>query len=548
MMYSYIITHNLLFHQQSGFVRGHSTYDQLLAITNHIHENIENGNSVKAIFLDITAAFDSVPHSLLLEKLKSYGFQGPLLTLLKSYLFNRSIQVKVGNAISNSTADGFINAGIAQGSLLGPLMFLLYINDLPDDLESNTFLYADDSSLYCTINHKDIVTSLNSLQSDLKKVNTWAKTWGLQFKASKSWDITFFSPNNRPPALPDLYLDNVVIPKTSTHKHLGVILDENLTFKAHIDDLARRYQNMTNTLKSLKNTLKSRHLEKIYNTYMIPLLDHGDLLYSSSSSKFHLLKLDRIHYRAACYVSGAMRGSNTVKVLDNLNWASLSNRRKYHAGNYMYKVMSNSKPSYITNIMEKYRNPEVNNQNLRRARTFKYPPRTSYRFSNSPMISLLKLYDSFDNALKNSISLDLFKKRLHRNLFPVQNFSPTTLLALPRKNEIVINRIRVGLLLNSHRYYHNFNDTPSPACRCGNRNQDAKHILLHCTLLNHHRVTLFRSLASLGVIEHFNNLSAINKINFLLFGVKEFEIDTNKSIINSTSKFLISSKFVFKFR
>ena len=449
-MFDHIKIHDLLYHKQSGFVSGHSTHDQLMAIVDHIHSNIENGKSVKAIFLDISAAFDTVPHNLLLCKLKAYGFRGPLLDLLESYLHNRKVEVRVNNSYSSPTDDEYINAGVAQGSLLGPLMFLLYINDIPDNIKSTMYLYADDSSLYCTIDHYNYHTAINELQEDLDNIGRWARTWGLEFKASKSWDVTFQSTLKKPPILPSLSLDSIYIPKTSSHKHLGVKVDEHLkVFKAHTDELARKYQNKTNTLKALSRVLKSRHLEKIYKTYILPIVDHGDLLYHSST-QLSLSRLESIHYRAACTVSGAIRGSCTVKVLKNLNWATLKTRFEYHSANYMYKANRNEKPSYVIDILDRYRNPtDPNTVNLRNTRLFRFPNNMTSRYLNSPLLKIMKIYDNLDTDLKSSPSLAIFKSKLKKMKFCITNSTSTTILKLPRLNEIFINRLRVGLFLNS---------------------------------------------------------------------------------------------------
>ncbi len=547
-MFEHVTIHDLLYHQQSGFISGHSTHDQLLAIVDHIHSNIENGNLVKAVFLDISAAFDSVPHNLLLFKLKAYGFRGALYNLLKSYLYNRKVRVRVNNSFSSVTNDEYINAGVAQGSLLGPLMFLLYINDIPDDINSNIFLYADDSSLYCTLDKDDYNTAINVLQNDLNKISEWSNKWGLEFNASKSWDVTFKSVSVKTPDLPYLTLSNTNIPKSNRHKHLGVILDENLNFKDHIDELARKYQNKVNSLKALSRKLKSRHLEKMYNTFIIPTLDHGDLLYYSST-KLHLSRLERIHYQAACIVSGAIRGSCTTKVLRNLNWVTLKTRHDFHSCNYIYKALNNEKPTYILNILDKFRNnnnPDLHN--LRTTRLFKFPNSTTSRYLNSPLPRIMRHFESIDKDIQSAPSLEIFKRNLRKELYPVFNSTSTLILNLPRINEIFINRFRVGLFLNCHRFSHNFQDTPSPGCSCGTRLQSENHIFFQCTLLQQHRETLLRTLTELDIRDTFDGLSNQNKIKLLLYGCDNYDLETNNAIILATSKFLISSRFVFKMK
>ena len=115
--------------------------DQLLTITSYISENLEKSADVRAIFLDITAAFDSIPHNLLLHKIKSYGVNGTCFKLIQNYLKNRRLKVRINGDVSDLSPRNLINSGVPQGSLLGPLLFLIYINDLPDTLKCNTYIY-----------------------------------------------------------------------------------------------------------------------------------------------------------------------------------------------------------------------------------------------------------------------------------------------------------------------------------------------------------------------------------------------------------------------
>ena len=149
-MYKYINDNNLLSSNQSGFRTGDSCINQLLSITHDIYHSFDEGFETRAIFLDISKAFDKVWHEGLIYKLRLYGFSGDLLSLLIIFLTNRKQRV-VLNGQNSSWAD--IKAGVPQGSILGPLFFLLYINDLTENLDSNPKLFADNTSLFSIVNN-----------------------------------------------------------------------------------------------------------------------------------------------------------------------------------------------------------------------------------------------------------------------------------------------------------------------------------------------------------------------------------------------------------
>ena len=166
---------------QSGFKPGDSCINQLLAITHEIFKSFDACLDVRAVFLDISKAFDKVWHQGLLYKLKQNGISGNLLETLTDFLKDRKQKV-VLNGQNCSWAN--IEAGVLQGSILGPLMFLIYINDLPDNLSTNVKLFADDTSLFSVVH--DITTSSCNLNYDLIRVREWAFQWKMSFNSELS--------------------------------------------------------------------------------------------------------------------------------------------------------------------------------------------------------------------------------------------------------------------------------------------------------------------------------------------------------------------------
>ena len=176
-MLKYFLDNNLISPKQSGFKPGGSCINQLLSIT---HDIFDNGFEVRGVFLDISKAFDKVWHDGLIYKLKQNGLKDKLLYILIDFLKNRQQRVVLNGQFSSWTK---VNAGVPQGSILGPLLFLIYINDLPNGLQSNPKLFADDTSLFATV--KDITTSTVSLNYDLTKISEWAVQWIILILANK---------------------------------------------------------------------------------------------------------------------------------------------------------------------------------------------------------------------------------------------------------------------------------------------------------------------------------------------------------------------------
>ena len=175
-MYSFFIENDLISANQSGFKQGDSCINQLLSITHEIYQDLDQGYEVHDVFLDISKAFDKVWHKGLLFKLKQNGINGHLLRILENFLNERKQRVAL-NGQTSSWSD--VLAGVPQGSILGPLLFLIYINDLSDGLQCNPKLFADDTSLFSTV--YNITEATNNLNNDLAIITKWAHQWKMSF-------------------------------------------------------------------------------------------------------------------------------------------------------------------------------------------------------------------------------------------------------------------------------------------------------------------------------------------------------------------------------
>ena len=244
-LYSYLNLNNLITHNQSGFRPGDSTTNQLLFLVNEIHEAFEDPSSleIRAVFLDISKAFDKVWHAGLLFKMKQNGVSGKFLSLFESYLEGRKQRVTM-NGFSSDYVN--IESGVPQGSVLGPLLFLIYINDLENNIKSNFKFFADDTMLFSLV--KDPILSANDLNHDLEVISHWAYQWKMEFNPDPTKQATeiLFSCKKSIVDHPQLNFNNTAVARVQEHKHLGLILKPSLSFEKHLHDKmmkAKKYRN-----------------------------------------------------------------------------------------------------------------------------------------------------------------------------------------------------------------------------------------------------------------------------------------------------------------
>ena len=227
-LYCFFSANNLIIKNQSGFRSGDSTTNQLLTLVNEIHNSFDNRNCIEArsVFLDISKAFDKVWHEGLIFKLKQNGVAGNVINLLGNYLASRKQRV----VINGKTSEYFqVESGVPQGSVLGPLLFLIYINDLEIGIKSKVKFLADDTMIYSVVHNPSLTAAV--LNQDLKFIVQWAHQWKMSFdpEPSKQAVEILFSQKKIKPAHPPLFFNGLIVNKVNHHKHLGLILDSKLT-------------------------------------------------------------------------------------------------------------------------------------------------------------------------------------------------------------------------------------------------------------------------------------------------------------------------------
>jgi hypothetical protein len=313
-------THHLLSPNQFGFVKGRSTTLQLTLLLDELTSQLENGLSVDVCYMDFQKAFDSVPHRRLIKKTQSLGIDDPLLKWIKSFLTGRTQTVVVSGEKSSPRQ---VESGVPQGSILGPLLFVIYVNDLPQAITSRAQLYADDTKIYRTISSPQ---DQNTLQEDLTKLCEWARKWQLRFHPDKCAVMTI-GPHRVPPKEYILNLENgaAVMKRTTKEKDLGIIWKESLSFTEEIAERAAKANKVMGIIRRSFTYLTPTNFTLLFKALVRPHLEYGSTVWSPSLKK-DVKTIEDVQRRATRQVP-ELKGLTYSERLKKLRLPTLAFRR-----------------------------------------------------------------------------------------------------------------------------------------------------------------------------------------------------------------------------
>jgi hypothetical protein len=289
---------------QHGFMRRKSTVTQLLSCLNNWTRSIDNSESVSIAYLDFAKAFDTVSHEKLILVLRNKGINGPLLRWISNFLAGRSQSVLVNSSKSSSK---LVSSGVPQGSVLGPLLFVLYISDLPSVVSSSdVFLFADDCKV--TFACKRNCSNLSRLQSDLNLISDWARAMQLNLSVDKCQILQINSIIGQP----KLSIMGHELPDVDEAKDLGIIFDQKLTFTPHCRMVVKKTANVINFIFRNFKTKETSFLRKMYCTYVLPIIDYGCVIYHpytvrnikliESIQKYFTRRIPEFFHQKFCYL------------------------------------------------------------------------------------------------------------------------------------------------------------------------------------------------------------------------------------------------------
>ena len=325
---------NLLFENQGGFRPGFSTNTVIAKFIDDIYVSINEHKINKSIFIDFSKAFDTIDHFILLKKLERYFIDTPAINLIQNYLKNRKQCVAVNDRVSKLKN---LSYGVPQGSVLGPLLFLIYINDMSLIFpEAKIYQYADDTVI--SVSADTQLEAKDQMDHDLKNLEIWCNMNKLTINTKKTKIMYFCTTNKTKQLTPDNnnYLYGNVLQKVDSYKYLGVILDTNLNFKLHVETLLKTLRYKLYVFSKIRRFLTVQASLCIYKATILPYIDYGDIFYQACS-QIYLRKVQDKQTKALkiCF---KLYGRYDEDLLHrNANLALLNKRRDSHILNFMFK-------------------------------------------------------------------------------------------------------------------------------------------------------------------------------------------------------------------
>ena len=419
-MHKHFDRNKVLTNVNHGFRSGFSCETQLTITFNDFVRSADNNTQTDIAILDFSKAFDTVPHRKLLHKLESYGIRGSLHSWISSFLCKRQMRVVLDGESSKETE---VISGVPQGTVLGPLLFLVHINDLPDSVSSNVRLFADDCLLYREIKSRN---DQEILQKDLQSLEIWAETWGMRFNAKKCYIL---SVSNK--GIQKFYqLDSCILKEVDNNPYLGLMFSNDLKWTTHINKISNK---ASSTLGFIQRNLKKCPQECKKTAYIALVrstLEYGSSVWDPYLEK-DIYQLEKIQRKAVRFIKNDYKTTtpgSVTNMLIELELPTLKERRKNKRLCFLYNIAKGSVPAipasdYLLPIRNKRRikaktydscitqNIIKRHQNLH-SNCFQLPESKTIPYKNSFFPKTISDWNELSEVVVSAPSIDVFKARL----------------------------------------------------------------------------------------------------------------------------------------
>ena len=406
----YLDRKSLLNPFQSGFRKNCGTTTALTKIVDDLKLSMDTKLFSILVLLDFSKAFDSIDHRLLTIKLgKLFGFDSSAVKLIKSYLSDRSQYVEFDKVKSETVT---LSCGVPQGSILGPLLFSLFINDLPSVLNGCSFhMYADDVQIYASGKVLEQLSVLENINSNIEAINSWSQRNGLILNASKTQSIKICKKSvlDSLNSLPNITVEGTQIPYSFAVKNLGLFLDQHLDFHVHVNQICKSVYGGLHSLNRLQYCTPPDVRKKLFYSLLLPYFHYCDVIYSATSATI-LKRLQLALNSCLRYVLNLKKYDHISQFSTFLLGCDLQTYFNFRAVTFMYKILNYPVPSYLLpyrSFANSGRTSNLNIPSFSRGCSFD----TSFR------VRAAHLWNNIQpHGIKRSTSLSLFKKNYLRSI------------------------------------------------------------------------------------------------------------------------------------
>lgn len=406
---NFLNKYNILSRNQYGFRKNHSTAYALIQLYDKISDALDQKKVTLGLFIDLSKAFDTVNHDILLSKLEHYGVRGVALQWFKNYLSCRTQFVQY-NGHSSSSSN--IKCGVPQGSILGPLLFLLYINDLCKVSKVlDMILFADDTNIFYS--HQDPNYLMEIVNSELKKLTSWFQANKLSINVKKSNFVIFKPRQNRQTLDLNFTISNYAIDRVNEVVFLGVILDEHLSWKSHIHSVTRKVSKAIGIIYKSSFCLNKPSLYTLYYSLVYPYLLYCVSVWGSTYLT-NLKRLTVLQKRVIRIISRSAFDAHSDPIYKNLGILKFENIFKLQIGRFMYLYKAGQLPESFDNMF--LLNRQVHSYDTRNSKSFYLPHcRTNIR-KFSIRFQGPKFFNSLSCEIQDAPSIALFTVKLKKFL------------------------------------------------------------------------------------------------------------------------------------